>query len=136
MCVGCGKCFTDDDRPKQGWSGKRCPVCVACGECAKAWGILPSEDEDVDAVSGPTSWADAFKVMDTGSAGAPPPVLAAPGESSPGKADPEKADSSEGEDIDASTGATPGVATACKELGLDDMDAVLTACNIKPPGQA
>lgn len=38
--------------------------------------------------------------------------------------------------VDASTGATPGVAAACKELGLDDMESLNRSLGIKPPGQA
>ena len=134
VCVGCGKCFTEEEASQHGWSGKRCPVCVACGECAKAWGIVPSDGEDADAISGPTSWADAFKVMDTGFAGTPPPVMGAPGQSSAALGSPD--DIENAEDVDAATGATPGVATACVELGLDDMEAVIKACGIKPPGVA
>lgn len=197
VCVGCGRCFEDEGAAAPGWSGKRCAVCVGCGECAKAWGVVPSGDGDgTDAVSGPTSWADAFKVMDTGSAGVAPPVIAPPGASASegaasdalaatraGAAPKGRATASgEGEgrpvgmsaDVrepcaqvgpdealdatsgasarlpaaveaelvaeadapDATTGATPGVATACKELGLDDMASLGRALGIKPPGMA
>lgn len=122
VCTFCGRCFADesdstrtDDQVSRGWSGTRCEVCVECGKCARAWGVV---GEDPDAVSAPTNWADAFKVMDDGSAGAPPPTPGAPGE------------------CDAVTGATPGVATACRELGLDDMANLAGKLGIKPPGQA
>lgn len=93
--------------------GTRCSVCIFCGRC-----FVDGEAEQVDAVSHATNWADAFKEMDDGSAGAPPPTPGAPGE------------------CDAVTGATPGVATACKELGLDDMANLAGKLGIKPPGQA
>lgn len=93
--------------------GTRCSVCTFCGRC-----FVDGEAEQVDAVSHATNWADAFRVMDDGSAGAPPPTPGAPGE------------------CDAVTGATPGVATACKELGLDDMSCLVDQLGIKPPGQA
>ena len=83
--------------------------------------------DGADAVSGATDWASAFKAMDDGSAGSPPPVTASPGISL-GKDDPDG-------ECDATTGATPGVSTACKEFGLDDIGTVLTARGIKPPGQ-
>lgn len=41
-----------------------------------------------------------------------------------------------GDDADASTGATPGVASACKEFGMDDSLAFAASLGIKPPGQA
>lgn len=75
--------------------------------------------EGADAVSGPTNWADAFKAMDDGRAGEAPACPAPPGASAP---------------CDAATGATPGVATACRELGLDDMGSLLAELDIKPPG--
>lgn len=55
--------------------GTRCSVCVFCGRC-----FVDGEAEQVDAVSHATNWADAFKEMDDGSAGAPPPTPGAPGE--------------------------------------------------------
>lgn len=148
VCVGCGKCFEVEEASQKGWSGHRCEVCVSCGECAKAWGLAPSGDGDVDAVSGATNWADAFKVMDTGTGGAPPsaPPPGMPAETDAtragGKSDaanPLENDSDlEGAcgDVDAVTGATPGVATACKELGLDDMASLTETLGIKPPGQS
>lgn len=135
VCTFCGRCFADegesaqsDDRMSRGWSGTRCEVCVECGECARAWGV---SNDDPDAVSAPTNWADAFKVMDDGSAGAPPPTPGAPGERLCG----EWGEQDSGE-CDAVTGATPGVATACRELGLDDMANLAGKLGIKPPGQA
>lgn len=37
--------------------------------------------------------------------------------------------------VDAKTGATPGVATACRDLGVGDLSAALVKFNCKPPGQ-
>lgn len=165
VCVMCGRCFEDesDDKSSKGakWSGTRCEVCVSCGKCAEAWGLVKDKDSDAD--SGPTNWASAFKVMDTGSAGAPPPVNGAPGIAAhdSGKSDSPVSDVSkgspasdnsdkgqkpssfaclkrgaDGEDPDTSTGATPGVSSACKEYGFDDMDKFISDLGIKPPGVA
>lgn len=156
VCVGCGKCFevaAEPEEPRKGWSGKRCEVCVGCGECARAWGLAPGNGDDADAVSGATNWADAFKVMDVGGAGEAPPVGAPPGvptdEVPDGAAGAHPGFSAVGEDAsgegagaacpdgaDAVTGATPGVASACKELGLDDMASLGASLGIKPPGVA
>lgn len=125
VCTFCGRCFVDEapaDQAASGWSGKRCAVCTGCGKCAREWGLIGG---DADGASGATNWADAFKVMDTGSAGAPPPVPGAPGMSSDAAAC----------ECDAATGATPGVASACKDLGLDDLESVSARLGIKPPGE-
>lgn len=150
VCVMCGRCFEDDApdsaaRPVK-WTGTRCEVCVSCGKCAEAWGLVGAGASDAD--SGPTNWADAFKVMDTGSAGAPPPVSGAPGVGA-GCGDAGKPAASakpssfaclkrgaDGEDPDTSTGATPGVSSACKEHGFDDMDKLIAKLGINPPGVA
>lgn len=121
VCTFCGRCFADDEAQTDvsaasGWSGTRCEVCVECGKCALAWGVA---SDDPDATSGATNWADAFKVMDDGSAGEAPPMMAAPGSTC---------------ESDAVTGATPGVATACRELGLDDLANLTEQLGIKPPG--
>lgn len=160
----CGKCFEDGEGAQAagGWTGTRCDVCVSCGKCAEAWGLIKPEGADVD--SGPTSWADAFKVMDTGSAGAPPPVTGAPGVAGDAGAAAEDAEAAagakevpaeeraaaaakpssfaclkrgaDGEEPDTSTGATPGVSSACKDHGFDDMDKLIADLGIKPPGVA
>ena len=39
------------------------------------------------------------------------------------------------ESVDAATGATPGVAAACKELGMSALEDVVAEYGIKPPGQ-
>jgi hypothetical protein len=39
-------------------------------------------------------------------------------------------------EIDATTGASPGTAQACNDLGLNSLEANLAKFNIKPPGQA
>ena len=38
--------------------------------------------------------------------------------------------------VDATTGATPGVSAACKELGMASLSDVIADMGIKPPGQA
>ena len=149
VCVRCGRCFDDDagsnGRPAK-WTGTRCDVCVSCGKCAEAWGLVGADAVDAD--SGPTNWADAFKVMDTGSAGSPPPVMGAPGvggmrEGGSNAAPSAKPSSfaclkrgADGEEPDTSTGATPGVSGACKEHGFDDMEKLIADLGIKPPGVA
>lgn len=123
VCTFCGRCFEEgaaEASAADGWSGERCAVCVGCGKCLREWGLV--SDGDADAESGPTNWADAFKVMDTGFAGDAPPIPGAPG-AAPAE-------------VDAATGATPGVASACKDLGLDDMGSVAERLGIKPPGEA
>ena len=40
------------------------------------------------------------------------------------------------DDTDTSTGATPGVSSACKEFGMGDSFAFAASLGIKPPGQA
>lgn len=116
VCTFCGRCFEDPAAQQETWTGERCEVCVECGKCLRRWGVV---SDDPDAMSGPTNWADAFKAMDDGSKGAPP-VSGAPGS---------------GGDADAVTGATPGVATACMELGLNDMESLASQLGIKPPGE-
>lgn len=130
VCTYCGRCFeeTDGAAPAKGWSGERCDVCVGCGKCMREWGLI--SDDDSDAESGPTNWADAFKVMDTGFAGDAPPIPAAPGVGTGASST-----SEDDAEPDAATGATPGVASACKDLGLDDMACVTEKLGIKPPGQ-
>lgn len=141
ICTFCGRCFTEKDAPasdEKAWDGKRCDVCLGCGKCAEQWGLVGSDD--ADAISGPTSWADAFKVMDTGFAGDAPPIPGAPGVSGvkPTHEIPSSdhlANHGESDDeCDATTGATPGVATACSELGLNDMSALQKKLGINPPG--
>lgn len=130
VCTGCGRCFAD---PAEGastaWRGERCAVCVGCGRCLEAWGLAPGSGADAE--SGPTDWAAAFKALDAGTAAPPPPVPGAPGEPARTDAEPD-GDAAP----DAVTGATPGVATACRELGLDDMEFLNRSLGIKPPGVA
>ena len=154
VCVMCGKCFEDEPSHESGsWSGSRCAVCVSCGKCAKAWGLVGGEN--VDALTGPTVWGGAARAMDTGSAGTPPPMNGAPGMSSSdsklkesaggGRGNSAKTKPSnfaclrrgaDGEEVDASTGATPGVSSSCKDHGLDDMSKLIADLGIKPPGVA
>lgn len=144
VCTFCGACFADDasaGKPSrasapavgaaEAWSGHRCEVCRGCGKCLEAWGLIGA-----DAESGATSWAEGFKKMDDGTAGAPPAVLAAPGAAPSRSRSPFATLKAGTGDADTSTGATPGVSSACKELGLDDPAAVIANLGIKPPGVA
>ena len=47
-----------------------------------------------------------------------------------------KGEDREAETVDATTGATPGVSAACKELGMASLSNVIANMGIKPPGQA
>ena len=47
-----------------------------------------------------------------------------------------KGEDREAETVDATTGATPGVSAACKELGMASLSDVIADMGIKPPGQA
>lgn len=47
-----------------------------------------------------------------------------------------KGEKHEANTVDATTGATPGVSTACKELGMASLSDVIANMGIKPPGQA
>lgn len=47
-----------------------------------------------------------------------------------------KGEECEAETVDATTGATPGVSAACKELGMASLSDVIADMGIKPPGQA
>lgn len=79
--------------------------------------------EQPDAVTGATSPADAAAALDPGQHGgapAAPPPCPPPGTC----------------DADAVTGATPGVASACRELGMSSVDSVVRERGIKPPGVA
>lgn len=60
-------------------AGWRCAECVGCGRCLEAWRLA-----DGDVVTGATNWAEAFKALDDGSAGAPPPCPAPAGAPGPG----------------------------------------------------
>ena len=39
-------------------------------------------------------------------------------------------------EVDAVTGASPGTAQACEDLGLNSLEANLVKFSIKPPGQS
>ncbi|WP_165054496.1 MULTISPECIES: hypothetical protein [unclassified Adlercreutzia] len=132
---------------------------AASGLEAEAGSHAASGLEDVDASTGATSFADAARKLDRGAALAPPAMPAAPGaapgaapaEASLGSASaPEAAapkatqrarspfatlKAADGE-VDASTGATPGVSAACREFGMGDSAAFAASRGIKPPGQA
>ena len=47
-----------------------------------------------------------------------------------------KGEEREANTVDATTGATPGVSAACKELGMASLSDVIADMGIKPPGQA
>ena len=47
-----------------------------------------------------------------------------------------KGEEREADTVDATTGATPGVSAACKELGMASLSDVIADMGIKPPGQA
>ena len=50
--------------------------------------------------------------------------------------DTHKSEEREADTVDATTGATPGVSAACKELGMASLSDVIANMGIKPPGQA
>lgn len=80
--------------------------------------------EAPDAVSGASIKVDPSLADDTGLPA--PPCPAPPGTSAQAAA----------EEIDAATGATPGVASACRELDMADSAEVARRLGIKPPGIA
>lgn len=84
-------------------------------------------------MSGPTSWADSFKRLDVGGQPDPPAIKASPGQvvdfAAVGMDELDV-------DVDGATGATPGVAAACKDLGISKLDDALQKFDIKPPGVA
>ena len=82
----------------------------------------------LDATTGPTDWAGRSielerKMGMEGHAPAPPSESRRPGEIETTC------------EIDATTGATPGVSAACKELGMASLSDVIADMGIKPPGQ-
>lgn len=81
--------------------------------------VSSGADDAPDAITSATSWAEAAKALDAAEASPceAPPLAAPPG-------------------IDATTGATPGVASACKDLGLTSPKEVSHHLGIKPPGEA
>ena len=85
----------------------------------------------VDAVSGATSLADAAVALDPhrNAATVSPPPCPPPGMGA-------GTTSTETEGADAATGATPGVASACQELGMASVSDVVRERGIKPPGMA
>ena len=149
VCRYCGRCF-EDEAPGQGHEPsfsvhKRCEVCLECGKCMEAWGLVLGGDGGEDGSSGATSMASASQLLSVGGTPAPPACAASPGQSSAAAVasvprEQQKRPSFavlkkiEGMDDDA-TGATPGVASACKELGFSDLASVSQRLGIKPPGQ-
>lgn len=49
--------------------------------------------------------------------------------------DAHKGEECEADTVDTTTGATPGVSAACKELGMASLSDVIADMGIKPPGQ-
>lgn len=78
-----------------------------------------------DAVTGATSLADAAAALD--------PNHGASGPTAPPSCPPPGACNA---DADAVTGATLGVTSACRELGMSSVDDVVRERGIKPPGVA
>ena len=96
-----------------------------------------------DAETHATDWAgdSARWEREHGFESAPPPATSAPpGQTSDDDPDAETGVSldqgSDDYDPDTATGASPGMASACHDLGLFSLDAVTKKLNIKPPGQA
>lgn len=149
VCRYCGRCF-EEEVPGQGHEPsfsvhKRCEVCLECGKCMEAWGLVLGGGGGEDGSSGATSMAAASQLLSVGNTPAPPACAASPGQSSAAAvasapSEQQKRPSFavlkkiEGMDDDA-TGATPGVASACKELGFSDLASVSQRLGIKPPGQ-
>ncbi|MGN0073456.1 MAG: hypothetical protein ACI36W_06665 [Coriobacteriales bacterium] len=153
VCRLCGRCFEDDSAAAQDAAPrfsahKRCEVCLECGKCMEAWGLVLGGGGGEDGVSSATSLAAASALLEVGDSPPPPLCGASPGESSAGAAAQAAAAQAspakrpcfavlkkvDGMDDDA-TGATPGVASACKELGFSDLESVSARLGIKPPGQ-
>lgn len=109
------------------------------------------DDHAVDAETHATDWAGGFARLEQErgftSAPATPPA-APPGKVAPGAGEahpldstnPSASDASAADetayDPDTATGASPGMASACHDLGLFSLDTVTKKLNIKPPGQA
>lgn len=100
----------------------------------------PACEDDVDAVSAATNLAEKAAQLEASkgvSASFPPPPAPAPaGMSAPVDNMPDMDNVFEGQnvDCDAATGATPGVAAACQELGMSSLSDVVSELGIKPPG--
>lgn len=80
----------------------------------------------VDAESGATDWAHAFATEDSDTEALPfktPPPGTVP-----------EARQVRASATDTTTGATPGVASACRDLGLQSAERVARERGIKPPG--
>lgn len=82
-----------------------------------------------DAVSGATSWKHDAPIA---------PDMPAPGESFSAELERAVKDrvDAEGKDVDAVTGATPGVAAACRDLDMGSLSRVVDDLGLKPPGEA
>ena len=106
---------------------------------------LNFEESDVDTVSHATDWAHAFSSIDTGSHDRPaPPLIAPPGEGQKPVQNnlADQCDKCHGDtcsedelEVDCVTGATPGVASACRDLGMSQVEDVVRQRGIKPPGE-
>lgn len=87
--------------------------------------VSKSRRNIADAVSGATSLSTVAASLGLDDREPYPPSCAPPGTTS-----------KSAKDIDVTTGATPGVASACKDLELDAIDKVSAQLGIKPPGTA
>ena len=57
-------------------------------------------------------------------------------QSAPADSDPAEQEEAAATAPDETTGASPGTAQACDDLGLNSLEANLQRFNIKPPGQS
>lgn len=141
VCRHCGACFGGQAADAPAFNPRqRCEVCLECGACMAAWGLVLGSGGGEDGSSGATSIASAAQLLDAGAAAAPE-CAAPPGTTAAAKAGScarrpsfavlKKVDGME----DDATGATPGVASACKDLGFSDLASVSQRLGIKPPGQ-
>ncbi|MGN0077611.1 MAG: hypothetical protein ACI36V_02380 [Coriobacteriales bacterium] len=140
VCRHCGACFGGKTGAVPAFNPhQRCEVCLECGTCMDAWGLVLGSGGGEDGSSGATSIASAAQLLDAGAAApecAAPPGAAAGAAGSAAARRPsfavlKKVDGME----DDATGATPGVASACKDLGFSDLASVSARLGIKPPGQ-
>ena len=91
------------------------------GQIEAGCGIDATTDATVDATSGATRSIDYGIIRDS---------------AAEAHGDTLKGEKHEANTVDATTGATPGVSAACKELGMASLSDVIADMGIKPPGQA
>ena len=105
---------SESRRPGQIEAG--CGIDATTGATADA-----TTDATVDATSGATRSIDYGIIRDS---------------AAEAHGDTLKGEKHEANTVDATTGATPGVSAACKELGMASLSDVIADMGIKPPGQA